>query len=136
MGLIPPGMANDFKAQAYARWLATPAKMREPKTVQDLAQKLEVEVTSLVVLHNQPWWPDFVEQVCGAWTPGFSKHTTDTVLEAIAAKAMNGDVSAAKLYLQMAGVLDTRRPGKVREAEPVDPSTIPTAELERLYEGS
>lgn len=133
MALIPPGMADDFKAQAYARWLTTSPKHRKPDTVQKLAEKLDVDVTNLVVLHNQPWWPDFVEQVCGPWTPGFSKHTTDSVLEAVAARAMTGDVAAAKLYLQMAGIWDPRSTAKVAEAEEVDPTAIPTAELERMY---
>jgi hypothetical protein len=128
-------MLDDLKAAAYARWLSTPLKQRRPATLQQLAEHLNVEVTTLVVLHNQPWWPDYVEQIAGPWTPGFSRHTTDTVLEALATRAMSGEISAVKMYLQMAGVWDPRSNARSAESEEIDPANIPTAELQAMYEG-
>ena len=135
MALVPPAMADDMVAKQYARWLATTPQAREPATRDKLAVKLECSVAQLDALHNMPWWHDFVEQECGDWTPGFSRSTTDGVLEALAAKALKGDVPAATLYLKLAGVVPWGGGGgrgKALEAEEADPSGIPTAQLEAM----
>lgn len=137
MALVPPGMADDVAAAQYARWLATTPQARDPETRPALANKLGVSVAHLDALHNAPWWHDFVEAVCGDWTPGFSRSTTDGVLEAVAKKALTGDVPAAKLYLEMAGVyIPSRagRSGKILEAETPEEAAkqIPTHELEAM----
>lgn len=137
MALIPPGMSDDPVAAGYARWLASTPRARNPDTVEKLAEKLGTSTAHLMALHNSAWWPDFVESICGTWTPGFSTAITHAVLEAVAEKAMKGDVPAAKLYLEMAGVwAPSRSRGRAMEAEEVDPKerlrSADDAELERL----
>jgi hypothetical protein len=81
-----------------------------------LAAHLTTSVAHLHALHNAPWWDDYVESLCGEWTPGFSTVVTHGVLEALAEKAQKGDVAAIKLYLEMAGIYVPRGRGKVIEA--------------------
>lgn len=136
---IPPFISDDPVAVVFAQWCAQPFESRDPDNIQDMARKLtesmceDVTPTRLINLYNQVWWVDFVESTTGGWTPGFSRWTTDQVIEAVARKATKGDMPAARTYLQMAGVFDPRTgPGKIEKAEEIDPGEVPVAELEKI----
>lgn len=132
--IIPAGMADDMAAMTYARWLGTPPDIREPQTLRDLALKLEHPIAYFVALHNSVWWQAYVEHVCGVWTPGFSTYTTHQVLDVVAQRAVQGNIPAAKLYLEMAGVYNRTGVTKSTEAEQPSPAELEDAVLEGMLE--
>lgn len=85
--------------QIYMEWLATPKKLRVPKTVEALAAKLGYDRTSLWDWTKKPGWNKAVALLARerlhAEAPG--------ILEALGARAMRGDVSAIKLALEVLG---------------------------------
>jgi hypothetical protein len=83
----------------YQEWLATPKKLRTPKTVEQMATKLGYERTSLWEWTKKPGWNKAVATLARE-----SLHAeTPAILEALGNRAMKGDVSAIKLALEVLG---------------------------------
>lgn len=88
--------ANHLK---FIEWLALPSKQRNPKTQTLLAKEMGVDRATL-----SDWkrLPGLMEEVA-AISRAMLKDSLSDVYGALAKKAADGDVSAMKLFLEMAG---------------------------------
>ena len=88
----------DSKQLEYLEWLVTPQPERMPRTQGQLAQKLAVDPTTLRRWEKKPIfkkeWDKRVNEIQG------SPERTQRLLDALYAKALEGDNRAAQLYLQ------------------------------------
>ena len=114
---------SDFRKQTFLDWLCTPVKEREPKTIIDMAEQLQVSRRTL-----QNWREDkeFIE----AWEKRYIKTIGDPskkseIMGTLYATATDPDdpkhVQAAKAYFEIEGSL---RPAKMEVQV-----TRPAAEL-------
>ena len=102
---------SDFRKQTFLDWLCTPVKEREPKTIIDMAEQLQVSRRTL-----QNWREDkeFIE----AWEKRYIKTIGDPskkseIMATLFATATDPDdpkhVQAAKAYFEIEGSLRPAR---------------------------
>jgi hypothetical protein len=84
--------------QEYLEWLCTAPSERQPVSKNKMAEHLEVDVKTLRRWEKKPafraQWQDRVDDIQG------SPERTQRVLDTLYAKAVDGDVKSAQLYLQ------------------------------------
>src|SRR5438477_5915942 len=92
-----PSPAWSEDQRAYIGWLATPSRLRSPKTEGELSKELGVEVATL-----EGWrgLPGFRAAVRGAAREALWKDYSD-VLYAIKDQAMLGSIQHQRLYLEL-----------------------------------
>lgn len=88
----------DERQEKYLGWLMVPASMRSPKSKEAYAREAGVDVTTLRRWEKKPHfkaeWQKRVEELQG------SPERTQSLLDEIYRRAMEGDNKAAQLYLQ------------------------------------
>lgn len=84
--------------QEYLEWLCTVPSERQPVSKNKMAEHLGVDVKTLRRWEKKPafrtQWQDRVDDIQG------SPERTQRVLDTLYAKAVEGDVKSAQLYLQ------------------------------------
>lgn len=110
----------------YLEWLVTPQPERIPRTQGQFAQKIGVDPTTLRRWEKKPVfkkeWDKRVSEIQG------SPERTQRLLDALYAKALEGDNRAAQLYLQATNRLVPVAPPPTATA----PSELSDAELDSL----
>lgn len=116
----------EAKQLEYLEWLVTPQPERQPRTQGQLAQKLGVDPTTLRRWEKKPSfkkeWDKRVSEIQG------SPERTQRLLDALYAKALEGDNRAAQLYLQATNRLIPAAPPSTASA----PSELSDEELDKL----
>jgi hypothetical protein len=88
----------DSRQIQYIEWLVTPSPERIPRTQGDFAKQVGVDPTTLRRWEKKPAfkkeWDSRVNEIQG------SPERTQRLLDALYAKALDGDNRAAQLYLQ------------------------------------
>lgn len=83
----------------YMEWLATPKKLRNPKTVEQIATQLGYDRTALWEWTKKPGWNKAVAQIAREYL-----HTeAPEILQSLGNRAKRGDVAAIKLALEILG---------------------------------
>lgn len=117
----------DPKQEQYLNWLVTPVPHREPRTQEQMAKKLEVDVSTLRRWQKKPHfateWKRRVDELQG------SPERTQKLLDTIYQRALDGDNKAAQLYLQATGRM---APTQVSVEHSTKVSEISDAELDAL----
>ena len=80
-------------------WLAQPTVDRNPKTQKELAEKLEVDESSIITWKKVEGFWEEVKKIRMLWI----KDKVSDVLTGLYRKALKGDASEVKLFLQYAG---------------------------------
>ena len=96
------GYSLGTKRLQVAIWLSLPTELRSPDTQTKLAEALGVHP---VTVSNWTRHPEVVEACARLRSTWLQGGTASEVLGAMAAKATAGDVQAAKLVLEAAGLL-------------------------------
>jgi len=88
----------DSRQLQYLEWLVTPGPERNPRTQAEMSRLLGVDPTTLRRWEKKPVfkkeWDNRVSEIQG------SPERTQRLLDALYAKALEGDNRAAQLYLQ------------------------------------
>lgn len=116
----------DGRQLEYLEWLVTPQAERNPRTQNQFAQQINVDPTTLRRWEKKPAfkkeWDKRVSEIQG------SPERTQRLLDALYAKALEGDNRAAQLYLQATNRLLPAAPPPLASA----PSELSDEELDKL----
>lgn len=85
--------------QTYMEWLATPKKLRTPKTIEQLASKLGYNRTTLWDWTKLSGWNKAVSMIARDYLHSDAAE----IFQALGDKAKRGDVPAIKLALEVLG---------------------------------
>lgn len=116
-------------------WLATPSKLRQPKTQKLLATKLQISQEVISRWKHEPGWADAVSEIVRAWL----FDDLPDVLKSLVAHAKQGSVKHQRLFLDALGFLVQKHEisgpdgGPVEYADTtIDLSTLSTEQLAAL----
>jgi hypothetical protein len=88
----------DARQEQYLNWLLTPPHERIPSSQLKYCEQHEIDPTTVRRWQKKPWfikeWDRRVEELQG------SPERTQRILDALYDKGVDGDVRAAKLYLE------------------------------------
>ena len=112
---------------SYLDWLVTAPSERRPATKQAFADQLGVDVTTLRRWEKKDGFR--TEWEARSRTTQGSPERTQSVLDTLHAKALDGDVRAAQLWLQ---AMDKMSPERVEVHHDRKASQLSDAELEEL----
>jgi hypothetical protein len=120
-------LALHAKQQQYLDWLCTAPSERNPATKQGFADHVGVDVTTLRRWEKKDVFAKEWEQ--RARTVQGSPERTQSVLDTLHARAMDGDVRAAQLWLQ---AMDKMAPAQVEVKTDRQAAQLSDAELDEL----
>lgn len=123
---------SDFRKQAFLKWLCTPIKEREPKTLGDLADELGVDRRTL---HN---WKGDDREFIDAWeklylrtigNPERKQKIMDTLYRTATDPDDPKHVAAAKQYFEIEGSI---KPSKVEVSVTKDAQKLTDEQLDEI----
>jgi hypothetical protein len=119
--------ALDERQEAYLEWLLCPQRLRKPPTQEAYAKDVGVDTTTLRRWQKRPafasQWKKRVEELQG------SPERTQTLLDNLYERAMDGDTKSAQLYLQATNRLS---PQQVNVTTTTTTSELSDSELDDL----
>lgn len=121
-----PTSLLDSRQLQYLEWLVTPSPERSPRTQAEMARLLGVDPTTLRRWEKKQVfkkeWDSRVSEIQG------SPERTQRLLDALYAKALEGDNRSAQLYLQATNRLVVAPPA----AQATSASELSDEELDKL----
>lgn len=116
----------------FAAWLSVPAHLRQPKTQGEWAKENQIGRETLSRWKNDP---EFKKDVVDAGLDWFTANDLNEIVLSLKIQAKKGNVPAAKLCLQMAGVITDGKPKDETPKSPEEMATLSDEDLARLASG-
>jgi len=102
---IPPFIKLTREYEEFVRFCATPRVLREIKTQREFAKKFGVSEDTLTDWKKTPRFPERIRQIILE----HEQEKLPDVIDALRGKAMEGDPSAVRLWLQYVGEIQLRK---------------------------
>ena len=127
-----PTPLSDFRKQRFLDWLCTPVRERQPRTMDDLAEELQVTRRTLTTWKTQD--KEFMEE----WEKRYLRtignpERKQSIMETLLRTATDADdpkhVQAAKTYFEIEGSV---KPARMQVEVSGDPQKLSDDELAKL----